>query len=458
MQARTLLYPLLALLLAACGSPAASATPVPSPTATSAGPAALPTRTPTPPASAPPVPLEPADLEGVQVRFLHVWTGPRGEWIAAAVARFNSENSYGVTVTAETAQDLDAQVRADLQAGDPPDLVVGFNYHLAGWDDLADLTPYIQDSTWGLSAEARADFFPAFWAEASRGDEQLGLPFYRTAEVLFYNKTWAAELGFDQAPATPEELRSRLCAAQAAQRSDSDVGNDATGGLLLGFQPGPLSAWMFAFGGGIGPTGEDEGYRLDRPENLAAFSFLKGLLDDSCAWVPEADYPHAEFAARLGLALPSTLAGAAAQQAAMDAAGSTDAWVILPYPTESGGQPALVSGPNFAVFDTTPARRLAAWEFARWMTSPENLSSWTELTGYFPVRESVLASAPEYIKEADWIALGVSYPPIRSWPQVQWAVSDVARVLFAPLFGAEEIPGLARELDLLAEEIHAAHH
>lgn len=54
-----------------------------------------------------------------------------------------------------------------------------------------------------------------------------------------------------------------------------------------------------------------------------------------------------------------------------------------------------VGGSSLAIFKTTPQEEAAAWTFVQWMSSPENNLKWSTLTGYTPLRKSVLAS-PEY--------------------------------------------------------------
>ena len=54
-----------------------------------------------------------------------------------------------------------------------------------------------------------------------------------------------------------------------------------------------------------------------------------------------------------------------------------------------------VGGSSLAIFKTTREEEAAAWTFVEWMSNPENNLRWSILTGYTPLRHSVLAS-PEY--------------------------------------------------------------
>lgn len=454
------LLPLL-LLLAACAAPAPSpATPAPAPAAA--------THTPRPTAAEPPAPAptraigaSAAEVEGLTVEFWHVWDGGRGALIEQFAAEFNAANPYGITVRAVRQPDLFGAVQGALLEGAPPDVAVAFAYHAAAWDSggaLADLTGYAADGEFGFTPQELADFYPRFWAQDAAGGR--GIPFYRTAEVLYYNVTWARELGFASPPATPDDLRTQACAANAARRADADPANDATGGLMLTFEPGALAAWLYAFGGGIEPLVEGNFYGFDRPENEAAFAFLRGLLDENCAWVPGGRYPHEEFAARGGLLLPGTLGGYLPQVEAHASRGA-DEWALLPYPAVDGAPAALVSGAGLVVFESTPARQLAGWLFVRWLASAENMARWSEATGWFPARASAFGlladfggQHPRWGAAVSWLPEGKLLPALETWHAVQWVLGDAAQVLFAPLITMEDVPGLVEELQVMAEEVH----
>ncbi|HUF39157.1 MAG TPA: extracellular solute-binding protein [Anaerolineales bacterium] len=452
---------LVCILLSVSGCAAPDPSPPPTATATAAPPAATASPAPTPLETDEPLPaidLAPEDIAGVALELWHPWDGDQEALLEGLVAAFNAGNDHNLQVTAVRRHDLHADVAAALATGSPPDLAFGFSYHARSWSRIAapvDWNLYLMDLEWGLSAEERLDFYPEFLVAAANAGLQTGLPFYRTAEVLLYNATWAAELGFTGPPETPEALAEQSCAANASLRTDSDPGNDGEGGLMLGNEPIALAAWMAAFGGGLDPLSETESYAFDRAENITAFAYLRGLLDDLCAWLPEGVYPHDEFAGRSGLLLPSTLAGLAPQAAAMQAAGSSDVWTAIPYPAVETGRAPLLYGPDLVLLPTTPERQLAAWVFARWVLSPENLAGWSDTTGYFPVRRSALAGMAQPPPQSDaWLSQGLGFTPPASWVDVQWAVSEMSRMLFSPFTPADDVAALALELDAFAEEIH----
>lgn len=325
-------------------------TVTPKPTRTS-----RPTRTTTPtieitvePTNTPPSEgIDPLDLEGVDVQFWHPWTKNKEFAILSLVNQFNATNEHGIVVTAfSQGGDLYTNVRAALGSDFVPNLVAGYNNQLQSWDNqggtIIDLNEYVDDPEWGLDPTVQADFYPVFWEQDTNTNKRLGLPVYRSAVVIFYNQSWAQELGFDAPPQTPDELKEQACAAAAAN-------NDSTGGLITTTDISTNMSWLFAFGGDLLHSNEAQ-YQADTPENQAAFTFLHEILEQGCAWVPGAYYPNQEFATRKGLFYSSSVAGIPYQISAFDEADNFDQWTVLPFPGNSREPAINAYGHAYTIF------------------------------------------------------------------------------------------------------------
>ncbi len=199
-----------------------------------------PTHTPTPE----PVPesvlgVTPEDLNGITIQFWHPWSGVQSETIADLVQAFNETNEWGIGVEITSFDDLDqlwAEVHEASQTGEMPDLAVGAMHQILSMDtpdQAIDLVPYLNDPVWGLSPEDQADFFPSILKSIQMSDNFTGFPAQQFGHVLFYNKTWAQELGFDAAPQTPDEVFTQACAAANANLLDDDAENDGSGGTII---------------------------------------------------------------------------------------------------------------------------------------------------------------------------------------------------------------------------------
>ena len=194
----------------------------------------------------------------------------------ALVSEFNASNPYGITVDSVyqgNYNELYESVQAAIAAGDPPNLAVGYNYEILQWNagggETVDLNTYVDDPGWGLSSQEQDDFYPLFWGQEVFDGARRGLPAQRFAQLIYYNLTWARELGFDAAPQTPQQFKRQACAAAAANNRDDDPENNGTGGWVTNTSPSAVLSWMYAFGGGV-VNAAGTGYDFDTPQIQSA--------------------------------------------------------------------------------------------------------------------------------------------------------------------------------------------
>jgi multiple sugar transport system substrate-binding protein/sn-glycerol 3-phosphate transport system substrate-binding protein len=419
-----------------------------------------------------PVPAGPqgvtaADLQGVEIEFWHVWSRSVGEAIEAMAADFTATNEYGITVMPINQGGYGDQfnaMNAAINTGDLPDLVVGYNNQYLSWDAagdvIEDLVPYVENPSFGMTADEVADFYPAFWASDTIGEERLGVPAQRSGQYYFYNYTWAEELGFGSAPTTPAEFKEQACASAVANNTDDDPGNDGTGGVFFKTEASTIVGWIWAFGGEVEVPGE--GYDFSSPEAIEAITFWHDLLSEGCAWTPEAQYPNPEFAARLGLFFNSSIAGLPYQVSDFADAGNDDEWGPIPLPTVGGTPVVDLYGPSFAMVTSTPEEQLASWLFLKWFTEPENQASWIEASAYYPTRASTLdllgaylASTPLWADSLANLVYGKIEPRFESWSSVRYAVGDAIAQIAQEGFTADQIAQLMADLQAEVDELHA---
>jgi multiple sugar transport system substrate-binding protein len=443
---------LLAVLMLSACTPA-SVTPGADGTAS-----AVPDRTSTP---LPPIAVDPASLDGLNIQVWHAFAGEVNPIFTQQVAQFNSYNEWGITVTESGYGDyptlLDA-VNAAIEAGETPVLVATLPEQTLAWDasgQVVDLNPYIADPQWGLGNGVAADFPELYWAQDNVNGRQLGLPAQRSTRVLYYNTTWAHELGFSNPPASADEFRQQACAANAAFKSDSSLQNDGYGGWIVDTDWQTSYSWLLGFGGSVQ---DGDTYRFRTDENLAALEFLKSLYDDNCAWISTEAAPFDSFARRAALFVSSYLADAWLVENAMKQAGSTDDWTALPFPGTDGSV-LVVYGPSYSLLTSTPERQLAAWLFARWMISPENQAQWVEAAGLLPLRTSVVemvsqyrAASPQWAAVVDDLSLGRTVPQLASWRKMRYVLEDGMAVIFHANMPVDLLSSILTEMDLTAED------
>jgi ABC-type glycerol-3-phosphate transport system substrate-binding protein len=411
-----------------------------------------------------------ADLHGLQVNLWHPWTGTPGIALQAILEEFNRSNQWGISVKAtgyEGFGQLDEAMESAISSDSMPDVLLDYGYQARHWDGkgvITDLTPYVNDPAWGLTSNEQADFYPGFWAEDLVVDSnsgqirRLGIPYYRSAYVLFYNQSWARELGYLNPPVTPEDFRIRACAAAESVTSQGDKSNQGKGGWLITPQPGVLVGWIYAFNGGItNPVAAS--YLFNSTETQLAFGYLKGLQESGCAWSETGAEAQNVFANRQALFVVASLFDIPAQREAFARAGNTDEWMVIPFPSDQ--QPVVDAyGPSLLITRSTPAQQLAAWLVIEWLLYPPNQSEWVKVVETYPTRLSTLSyltkavsASPQWADALRLLTDARSEPTEVSWSVMRWALEDAMTQLFNPQFAASQIPSLLVNLDSVASEI-----
>ena len=450
------------LILAGCTPvvPKSTATPG-TPVAThTTGVTLLPTSSPSP---YPPIGVDPAALRGLTIRAWDAFTGSADLVYGAQVVHFNAVNEWGIVVTRTSEGDyptlFDAVSTAIDSGAGTPDLVAALPEETLAWDHsgaVVDLAPYVADPVWGLGKGGLNIFPGVFLAQDRGGVRQLGLPAQRSASFLFYNQTWAKELGFVHPPATADEFRQQACAANASFRTDANLQNDGYGGWMVDTHWQTIYSWILAFGGGVvnGDT-----YTFSTDPNLGAMQFLKGLKDDSCAWLADTTTttplePLDAFARRLSLFVSGDMAEVPLAGDAMVRQKNNDVWTLIPYPGKTG-QVLVTYGPSYSLLRSTPEKQLAAWLFARWLLSPENQAQWVDATGLFPLLNSLPATnpSPQWTSAVADLTLAQGVPQLASWRKVRYVLEDGANYIFQTNLRLDLISAILREMDTTAGEI-----
>ena len=412
-----------------------------------------------PPTDVPPTeaPAEPAvDPSGQNIVFWHAMSsGANLEGMDAVVAEFNDTNMYGITVEAIAQgrqSELETAVNGAITTGELPNLTMGFPNGLVNWYNLGVIAPindFINDADFGLSADALGAIFAGPYASGTLPDgTQVGIPMHQSAQVIFYNHTWAQELGFDGPPATSAEFREQACAAAEANLADADPDNDGTGGYVYFPDASMVSPWIWAFDGEY-LSADGSAYDLNNDVVNEVALFFKDLFDNGCTLFTPS-FPNPEFAARQALFATSSTAGIPFQASAMAEAENEDTWGAIPYPGPNGTLTVDAFGQMVGIIETNPEQDLASWIFLSWLTSPETQAKWISYTGYFPSQSTTdVGSRPDddpiWAGALDLLPLGKSEPNLAAHGAVRGAIRDA----FFAILDADDADGIAAILDEL---------
>ncbi len=455
-------------------------------------PTLLPDIPPTPNEMTPsPLGVTAAELRDLTVTIWIPWTGSNEAVLQFILDEFNQSNRWGITAEVKGFEGfgrldeaMDAALRTSSSVdvpglapdiagstpdvpGSTPDVLLDYGYQARYWDEnnlFVDLRDYLDDPVWGFSANEKSDFYPDFWAEDVVHDEagspvkRLGIPYSRSAYVMFYNQSWGRDLGFSKPPTTIEELSAQACAAADELAQSGDKTSQGKGGWLVTPQPGTLVGWIRAFGGNItDPSGSV--YRLNTPETRQAFETLKGLQKSGCAWLDaNADIPSA-LAKRQALFAVGSLLDIATIENAFSQAGNQDEWQVIAFPSNNK---AVVStyGPSLFITRSSPAKQLAAWLVIEWLVYPPQQADWVSTLEVYPTRKSAMnyltgaiSTNFQWAESLQLIPDAQSEPSLGSWRIMRWAFSDALTQVFDPQLQAEQIPTLVENLDNVAAEI-----
>lgn len=414
-----------------------------------------PVRTPTPAAS--PTPALPdylavdlGALKGVQIDFWHPWQGELAETAELLAGEFSQSNEWGIRVRRQpfyTAGALYDEIESRL-AEEPsllPDVVAAPADQLSVWSEqagiVADLSNYINHPEVGWSAQEISAFHPVFWSQDRSGERQLGVPLLRTARVLFYNQTWAGELGFHSPPATPAEFKKQACAAAVANNGLRLVEKFGTGGWLIDNDPLTLLSWLAAFDAQALPEGGNTTYQFESEEAEEGLAFLRGMLADGCAWLGRNQTQYEYFTSRTALFYTGSLQDIYVQKEINEQAGNTDTWTILPFPGYAGEPVVYAAGYSLALLDSqgqppqdekARKERMAGWLFVRWLSLPRNQARLTEALPSIPVSSGIEAQLVDYRRNFPWdmiLPLRDAVRPapgLASWRSVRRLVEDAS--------------------------------
>ncbi len=464
----------------------------PTPTGNTATPSPLATDTPAPSLTATPdagtlLGVKSEALRGTKIQVWTPWFGVEQNLFNSQVQLFNQANEWGIVVQA-TSQinytQLYENTTAAFPTADHPQLVVAFPEHALEWDAsgfVTNLNDYINDPQYGFTGSDVTDFVPVFWTQDSFGGRRVAVPAERSARFLLYNKTWAQELGFDNAPRTAAEFRQQACRAHQAMQLSPDKANYPLGGWVVDTNPiatlsrlnndQPLDwsslindsnamtalSWMIAFGGGV-LEGND--YRFLTPRNIASFTFVKQLYDDGCAWAPQPNSDlQAIFAGRKAIFATAGLEELSGYARAMASANNADQWTVLSFPGDI--QTGLVSyGSSYVVLNSTPEQQLASWLFVRWMLTPQNQKTWVETIGLFPLRTSSLALLDDYQKgHPQWAAAlallpqAQIQPQLASWRKVRVMLGDGFDSMFRLNIPAGQVSSILAQMESTSRDL-----
>ena len=325
--------------------------------------------------------------EPVEITFWHAMNGDLEKSLTSLTEKFMAENpNIKVTLQNQSSyKDLQQKITATVAS--PKDLPT-MTQAYPDWmfnpikDNLVtDLTPYIENET--LKFDNYEDILPTFREAAKIDGKIYGMPFNKSTEVLWYNKTLLDELGL-KAPTTYEEL------AQVSKTIKEKKG-------IAGAGFDSLNTYYTTFLKTEGKT-FDSSFDVTSEASAKALNYyLEGVKEGYFRIAGTDNYLSGPF----GNGTVAMYVGSnAGENFVKQGVGDKFEVAAAPYPTSA----SLQQGTDLYVFSSATAeQKTAAYMFLKFLTTKENQITWASETGYMPVRQSAIDSE-EYKKSGSLIA------------------------------------------------------
>ena len=325
--------------------------------------------------------------EPVEITFWHAMNGDLEKSLQDLTNKFMEENeNIKVTLQNQSSYpELQQKITATLASPkDLPTLTQAYPHWMinAIQDDLlVDLKPYIENES--LKFDNYDDILEGFRKGSEIDGKIYGMPFNKSTEVIWYNKTLFDELGLE-VPTTYEEF------ANVAKTITEKTGIVGAGfDSLNNFYTTFLKNEGVDFNSDLDVTGE---------ESVKAVNYyLDGIKEGYFRIAGTDTYLSGPFANEtLGMYVGSN----AGETFVKQGVGDKFEVAAAPYPAEISMQ----QGTDLYIFsNATPEQRTAAYEFLKFLTSTDNQIIWGEQTGYIPARESAVDSE-EYKNSGSLVA------------------------------------------------------
>lgn len=356
--------------------------------------------------------------------------------------------------------EINTQLIAAVASGDVPALATANTSYPASYGEAGIceiLDPYIAAYNYDI-----ADFGEGLIASTSYNGEQVALPYLISTQVLYYNKTAADAEGITM-PKTFDEFEAFL---EKATLFNADGTTKRYGTVFGGWD-----YWYFETlwkNNNVWTVLDDETTDINSEMSVYITSKIKEWIDKGYAYyaygtgassnMRQLFMEAGAFSVFHTSSLYDTYVDGVAKNAGFEVGmawlpGGIDGENFL---SEVGGAAILIPAA------ATQRQKNAAWQFLMFMTSPEMNLYWSDKTGYFPTRASVMGT-PEYAEYlerkpamADVVAMGSWINPRNQHPAYD-SIGTEWRHALARIFneGApvqETLDKLARDIQEILED------
>ena len=310
----------------------------------------------------------------VEITFWHAMNGDQESSLQGFVDRFQKENP-NITITLQNQssyQDLQQKITATTASPkNLPTMTQAYpDWLLNAIDEnlVLDLKPYIENET--LKFDNYDDIVQGFREASTINGKIYGIPFNKSTEVLWYNKTLLDKLGL-KVPTTYDEFAN---VTEEIKEKQNIVG----GGFdsLSNYYSTYLKNEGVTFDSKLDPTSEQSEDAVDY--------YLDGIKDGYFRIAGTDKYLSGPFGNET---LAMYVASNASETFIKKGVDNKFEIGVARYPAKE----VMQQGTDLFIFNNATAeQKTAAYEFLKFLTNKENQITWAQETGYIPVRESAI--------------------------------------------------------------------
>ncbi len=359
----------------------------------------------------PPVTVPETGYDGSEVtlKFYHTMGSNLSDELDKAIVEFNKlyPKIHIEYTKVGGYDDVKNQISTELAVGAQPNLAYCYPDHVALYNEANAVAPLDSlinskveikraDGTTeilGLTDEQKADFIEGYYNEGKMfgdGTQMFTMPFSKSTEVLYYNKTFFEDNNLT-VPKTWEELEALCKKIKEIDHDCTPLGYDSAENWFINMCEQYKSPY----------TSLEEGnhFQFNNAKNKEFIKTFRewyraGYLTTQALY---GSYTSGLFTATTGqrsyMSIGSS-AGATHQRPEMDANGKYPFEVgIAPIPQVDASNPKVISqGPSICIFSKENVQEvIASWLFVKYLTTNvEFQANFSMASGYVPVIKSVM--------------------------------------------------------------------
>ncbi len=396
-----------------------------------------------------------APAGATRIEFWHAMSGANGNAVEEIGNRFNQaqKTCFVDPIFQGTYDDSLNKIKAAMQSGDVPAIAQMYDLATQLMIDLKVIAPmqdFIDKDKYDIS-----DYEKNVLGYYTVGGKLYGMPFNTSNPILYYNKDMFKAAGLD--PEKPPRTYAEVL--DAAKKLTK---KDASGKVTVYGYGISIYGWIFeqmlATSGGLYL---DNNNGRDARATKATFNSPEGV-NSVTFWKTGVDAGVYGLFGRHPAGTDAVVAAFNSQQVAMyiestarlrshiDAsAGKFQLGTgFIPRPNEDAYQKSgtIIGGASVYIFKDRPvAEQNCAWDFVKFVTSPDIQAYWHTASGYYPIRKS----AYDVQIDKDWVA---------KYPQFKTAVDQLhaAPLIPATMGGATgAMPAARQRIELAIEQVLA---